>query len=631
MYQRNKATIFRKYGRKAFFLSSSLIAASLCGSNADAQWTNEKSYLFQQNDVKHYATAALAGTDQYIMAGTLFEPNLFDNSVHWMYIDNAGNTSMSKVIDDPGYDERVMGVHYLNVNEALIVATHFDAYSWGNGNDGIEILRVDGSGNLLPSSTIINGTTPGWENLYPLGSLQYNNQYLFICGYATPIGSNMPSLRTTKKAFVLKYDMIADQVVDMRLINNGGPAPAPYDYDFDMAARMKVVSTGIWVGGSINKGPMLNRIINPNTMADLYARDLGATPPDPYHFESSYDIMDQANTGFMVFGNNLAVVEMPGVWNAWATPYPQQMHVTAVTPGLIGYPGNNRWLFRKFDYAWGVNTVPGRDASSIIISGMASNRTCNGTYTTSTGNVNPFLTEIRPFMVGNNISVFTFFWNTILSNEGTGSPSSILNYMDLGYPVSNLIHTPITTVRDITATNDIMLTSPVWNSYAGHLGMKWIRTDANGELNNCAWAPACEDDQTYTQVRSTPSPPSTPGGAVATYYSFNSYPFRADYEYVCSDYFKPTGIVAPEKQVIASVSPNPASEYIHLVLSNGGVDEQLRVRLTDISGKDITTLYSGKSKMLPERLNLPKLAQGIYLLQVESGVGKVKVLKLSIR
>lgn len=628
MYQRKNLRGFSN--RKIFFASGVLMATSLLWTNAAAQWTNEKSHLFQNNNVKHYATAALNGTDQYLMAGTLFAPNLFDNSVHFMFIDNTGNTTVSRVIDDPAYDERVMSVHYMGANDALIIASRIDPNNPGTGNDGIEVLRVDGAGNLLPSSTIINGTTAGAENLYPLSSLQFSNQYLFICGYATPAGSNMPSIRSNKYAFVLKYDMIADQVVDIRLINNGGPAAAPYDYDYDIAARMKVVSGGLWIGGSINPGLMMNRIINPVTMTDILVRSTG-TIVDRYHFESSYDIMEQPNGDFMLFGNNAAVVEMPGVWNAWATPYPQQMHVTGLRPDLVAYPGQNRWIFRLFDFAWGVNTISGSEPYSVIISGMESNRTCNAPYTTSSNNINPFLTEIKPRMIGNNLNVVTFFWNTILSSQGTGPISSIFNYSDLGYPVSNLVHTPITTVRDKAATNDIVLTSPVWNAYVDQQSMKWIRTDMNGRLDVCPWAAACEDDQTYTGVRGIISGVNTLATAVATYATFNNNPFRADYEYDCDTYFKPTGIASLNKKVVASIAPNPASEYVHISLSDKGSAAHLEVRLTDLTGRDVAALYSGSSEALPERLNLPKLAPGIYLLQIKQGTERAETMKLSIR
>ncbi|MBL7705821.1 MAG: T9SS type A sorting domain-containing protein [Taibaiella sp.] len=591
-----------------------------------AQWTQEQSFLFRDYNVKHYTIDELPGKDQYLMAGTVFDDNTTGDAsfIHFMYVDNAGNTIVSRAINDPAYDQRVVGAHYLDDNNALIVATHMHAMFPGNG-DAIEVVRLDKSGNLLGATNIIYSTTVGYENIYPLSSYQWDDQFLFICGYVTPYGSHMPHLRSDKRAFVLKYDLISNQVINMRSYETG--LWVGTNNDFDIASRMKRVRSGLWIGGSLNDGPMMNRIIDPVTLNDIYVGTMGRTMSD-YNYESSFDIVEQPNGDFMVFGNTIYIDSVPGVFNAWHTPVEGSMHVTGMSPTLNIYPGKSRVLFNNTEKIWGINTLEGRDDYSIIISGMSNNRTCNGPLSTTPDNINPFLAEMRFNMSGSDIIVYPYYWNTVLSQSGTGY------YNELGNPYSNLIHTPVNAVRSLQATGDIMLTAPVWNSYDSYVNFKWIRADKYGEVGSCLWAPACDFNYAYLTV----SPGSTasvfPATANNIDHIFDIDDFGAEQVLDCAYYNKPapTSIANAPQTITVSVSPNPASEYIHVQLPPGDATEgEVNIKISDITGRAIKVLYTGKGNNVPDQIALPTLASGNYLISIKYGSQKEEVVKLSIQ
>jgi hypothetical protein len=622
--------------------SGMLLLATLQATQATAQWTDEKTLHFNSNDVKHYAVDPFEGTDQYMMAGTMFDyaGTTGDNAVHWMFIDNSGMIVQSKVINDPAFDERVIGTHYLNGNEALIVASRSNLASPG-AIDGIEILRIDGGGNLLPSSRIINSVGgSAYFNLYPLGSLQYDNRYLFICGYATNT-TGTPDLTTNKVAFVMKYDMNTNSVVDNHFME--GSLVAAGSYDFDMATRMKIVNSGIWVGGSFNDpinkvGFMRNQIIDPNTLNDVYPpQSIGMTYGSPAgsYYESSFDVKEDDAGDLFVFGNTLYIDNF--IAAPYVTPRPMFFHVTGTQPNLIPYSGGNeRWFFNGYDYAWGVNIVPGKDNSTVILSGMETNRSCNEDYPnkpTSFDNINPFLTEMRLRMIGNNINVTSYYWNTVLSISGTGSMLTPNSYFMLGNPGSNLAVGPITTVRDLQSTQDIFLSCPVWDGILNKLNIKWIRTDGNAELSSCPWASACEINSFYYFTSNGNGCSNTIDPAVENTNSFSDDLFFPDAQDNCATgVYKGTGITDVNATLTVSLAPNPAHDFIRIKFSGKeAMNEHLEIKLTDLSGRNLGTLFAGMGSKIPATLNLPQLIQGLYFVTIIKEQQKVKTIPLSIR
>lgn len=626
--------------RKPFFRSAAIAGIVLCSlfsrQNAAAQWTDERSFLFSSNNVKHYTLAPLDGADFYLMAGTVYAWGgvPYDQAVHWMFIDNAGNTIQTKAYNDPDYAEYVAGAGFVDANDAFIVASRVSNNNPGNMDD-IEILRIDGAGNLQATSRIVNSTDPTYTNLYPMGTLLYNQTELFICGYATP---NLPgvrsSLATDKQAFVLKYDLVTNTVINIHFMDGGGPVAG---VDLDMATRMKSLQPGIWVGGSVNDGYMMNRIIDPVTLNDIYSVSLGTPslfnpPPASQTFESSYDIAeDPAGNNWYVFGNSCRVSDAGTTPMSYMTPY--GFHITATDAALTPLTGLNRARYNSGDATWGINTVK-VNGSELVLSGMQATRQCNSPApeNTSPDNINPFLTSIRTGVSGQDIVLNTYFWNTVLSAEGTGPNTMSIAYQNLGRPEANQTVGPVTTVNEKGSTTDIMLTCPVWNTRDGQLGIKWIRTDMNGEMATCKWAPACNVSYAYSNVPAGSLQNNTAASAVPDPVNYTDMFFRADAELDCSRYYRQSGVATVNhKPVTCALSPNPAGDYVQLVLAGATESRQLDVQLTDATGRNLGMLYSGKSDAVPAKLALPQLAPGIYFVHVQYSSEQLKTLSLSIK
>lgn len=486
-----------------------ITALAVQPQSLQAQWLGERSQFYNSYDLKHYALALNEGKDEYVMAGTMFDYAgvVGNGAVHWLYFDNAGNTALAKIVDDPDYDERVVGTHMFNGNSVTVASR----VGLTGGPNGLEIITLDMAGNFL-STNVVNSSDPGYPSMYPLSSLKYTDNELFICGYVTNGGSGaLPDLTTPKEGFVLKYDIAAATVIDIHYFDS--PVTGPYD--FDMATRMKAVSQGLWVGGSVNRGPMMNRIIDPNTLNDVWAAHFGGTVSAPYLYESSFDIMEKPNGDMFVFGNLYVINGLP------TPPFqpssmPWFVHISGVRPNLNPYPGNNRWQFNGYDYAWGVNILKDKTSDDIIVlNGFESNRSCNTSPYTSMNNINPFLTKMKIDMTAAGINVVPFYWNTILSFNETGNTSLPNSYFQLGDYMSNNAWPPVSSVRDFSVSDDILLSAPVWN-FSGRLNIKLVRTDDNGQMPNCKWAPACTISHVLT-------PTSTGGPQSNMPFSWNEY------------------------------------------------------------------------------------------------------------
>ncbi|WP_162902838.1 T9SS type A sorting domain-containing protein [Taibaiella koreensis] len=552
-----------------------LLLSSLTLSAAHAQFDGEHALFYNAYDQKHYAVAAIEGRDEYLMAGTVFNyaGAANNNAVHWLHFDNIGNLVAAKVVDDPDYDQRPVGVHLFNGNSVTVAGRE----GLTGGPNGIEVITQDLAGNLM-MSTVINSADPSYPSMYPLSSLKYSDAELFICGYVTNGGpGSTPDLSTPKEGFVLKFDVNANAVIDVHYFSS----PVISSYDYDMATRMKTVSSGIWVGGSVNGGPMMNRVIDPATLNDIYAVHFGV--PYPYGYESSFDVAEDLSTGNLyVFGNVYAHYTLPQ-----PSAMPMFVHITGVNNALVPYPGNSRWQFNSYDYAWGINVLPDASADqNVILNGFTSNRRCNSFPATSMNNINPFLAMLQLSMAGGTINVNPVFWNTILSFNGTGSSSLTNSYFSLGGYRSNNAWTPVTAVRDYSVTKDIVLSAPVWNTAANTLNMKFVRTTDKGEVTGCLWTNDCGISSFLRPVGIGGPQSNMPFPFYQSGASYSVNDFFPDYDGNCfNGVYKPTGIDEAKAAVTATLYPNPATQVIHLEWQQAY--GQARLSIVDVMGRTV--------------------------------------------
>lgn len=81
------------------------------------------------------------------------------------------------------------------------------------------------------------------------------------------------------------------------------------------------------------------------------------------------------------------------------------------------------------------------------------------------------------------------------------------------------------------------------------------------------------------------------------------------------------------------VIPNPAHDFIQVDMQ-GSLDKEavVTVTLTDITGRPVADLYNGKQAGLSNnRLALPSVVQGLYLVVVSSNNRHLKAEKINIR
>lgn len=584
---------------------SGLLCTSLI---AQAQFSETHSLFYNAYDLKHYAVAPIPGTGDYLMAGTIFNYGgiVNNNAVHWLHFDNTGNLVASKVVDDANYDQRAIGIHEFN-GTAVTVA---GIVGLAGGQSSIEIITQDLAGNPI-TSTVVNSSDPSYPSMFPLSSLQYNNKELFICGYVTsdPAGVQ-PDLSSPKEAFVLKFDVTANVVVDVHYFSS----PVISGYDYDMATRMKAVKNGIWVGGSVNGGPMMNRVIDPVTLNDVYAVHFGI--PYPYGYESSFDVHEETNGDLFVFGNVYANYSLPQ-----PSAMPMFVHVTGCNSSLVPYPGISRWQFSSYDYAWGVNVLPDRSSDqNVILNGFASNRRCNSAPYTTSSNINPFLAMLQLRMIGGNINVTPLFWNTLQSYNGTGTMSLSNSYFAQGGYRSNNAWTPVTAARDYSVSPDIVLSAPVWNTGTNMLNIKYVKANGKGQLSSCAWISDCGISNYSSPVslgasQSNMSFPYNQSGSGSGFADF-----WPDFDGSCSNgQYKPTGIAETPQAAAVRLYPNPASTTIRLEWTASGTGNA-SISVMDMMGR--TVLQQELPAAGHADVSVRQLAPGAYHYILRYGPGE---------
>ncbi len=628
------------------YAAALLLAGTLTVSG---QTTEERTHAYRSFDVKNYAIDKIPEREFVLMAGTVFDPaGGDDNSINMMITENfpgvIGNTIVNRHFDDPGFDERAVGVHYVEnkPDDIVVIASRRDLMN-GTDETNIEILRMDDRGNLR-NSFIVRDRNNRFD-LHPMSTLLVGKD-LYICGYTTPLATPVPDARTDKEIFVVRFDLGGNNVVNSQTFNYDYPGR---QYDYDMATRMKLMSNGdIFVTGSCSAFYTNNPPPNWDWMSEGYYcatlslfldKDLNTLSDVPFsEFRPVYggwpspdrmtaceygnDIVeDLGSGGYFVFGNTY-VGSYPD-----PNPFLQFFTITYIDP-QARIPGTRRNRFRGpgFDYAWGIGVEKGNNPGWFLLNGIETDRYWQGpnpTYLTSMDNINPFLTEIRPDYSTGSLNVGCNFWSIILSTEGTGNRSTYPNnYYDLGGFNSHLAWSPRNTIRGFDWTNDIFLSSPIWNpSGYNKLNMKTIRTNPFGRMmNDCPYDYKYTlSGITYDTYESVPGDRINSDFAEAIAFSETETDFNPDYIVDCrgTGVFKPTGIETATTELPRfNVVPNPAHESVSIVLEgNSGEENVFEVVLTDMAGRHIANLYKGDKAGLA-KIALPQLAAGSYTVSI---------------
>mgnify|MGYP003582934190 CR=1 FL=1 len=619
------------------FCTGSLFSTTLL-----AQVPTSMTQIFDNYDLKHYATSQMTGQNECAMAGTVYDYDGIsgNEAAHLLLFDPNGNTMQSTFIDAADFAERTIGVHYNDPNNITLVTSRTPI--GGNiSQSGVQIFTVDIGGNIVAENVINSSATN--EDLWPMGTaVDPNNNTLYICGYATTTlnPGDLPEFSSDKVAFLMQYDIAGNRMVQMRYYDW---APMTPGNDYDVAHRIKFLESGnIWMGGMCNSAntsspAMMNIMIDPSTLNSIVDEPIEISPTSQFDAFTSFDIWeDQATGQGYVFGNYCAL----GMFSPNMDVSPIFPNITSVDINtLIPAAGNNHAIIMNTDYEFGNNLVYGNQPDRVILSGFRISNPCGAsqTYPTNPDNINPFLTELELTTSGSgDISVVNHYWATIESAKGTGiymlDPNS---YTDLGGPMSNIVMGPVNTIRDNSGqTTNIILSAPVWNNGPGRLNMKYLRTDDMGnpdcEVSYCDMNMA--DEHIGSAGHSVVNMDVAWEESVQGHLALNIMP---DGTFDCnSGFFKDskTGLNGTKMPVAFTVSPNPAQDYIHLELTGTTASaDQLKVLIHDVTGKVNTVLYEGAQGSLQAQLALPQLAPGVYMVRVLHNGQQLKSAPLVIK
>ena len=620
-----------------------LIACTVLGGLATpAVAQQEVSYLNTRcYDVKHYATSLENGGRNIAMAGTLFNyGGAFGNNAVHLLRDGQPFTQ-SVVYDDPNFDERTVGVHYLDQGNVFIVSTAIDYLGNAGTGNGIELIQ-----HPVGRRRFVFTPTAGGQDLWPLGSLMdVNNRTIYVCGYVTNrMGPGRhPDYNTPKRAFVLRWN-ISNACVD-RFMTYDWPASNPTGNDYDMAHRMKflrlstIACPRIWVGGSCNGSgnpAMMNMVIDGCSLNLAGPGDNPIVTPliqDGNTLISSFDIVENLNGAgsSYIAANYFAPKSTPfGMMD----PEPLNYNFTSVDANTHQPGVRSHAMFASFRYAWGTNTVPGYRPNSIILSGYQNVENCG---LVATPNTDPFLVEptLNSGGLGTNIVVGNLQWSTMLTAAGSAG------FNTLGGGLSNLVHGPVTTILypNASGLSNVVFNGPVrdrWVCSSTPMGMKYIETDPN--LDPKCKFERCTPSYTITDARVSNQAILSIVGFACKEYTLRPDPLDVKTPDCATDFYyksEPTAVSGVAADAASSISavvyPNPAQDVIQVKLS-GVVDASAAVKVTlgDIAGKNLSVLYQGTASGLSNSMSLPNLPRGIYTLTVTYGDSRLKSIPLVI-
>lgn len=655
------------------------VALAACIANSSQAQDFVKTFRTHE-DVKQYTILPLVNSDEYVMAGTL--KNTY---VHFMHTDANGNVMATVYYRDPsgGYQHHATNIVPYSDDVFIITALRRDLQITSSSRDVLELYFVKSNGTLvdhriIQNTQIINGSN--YTNIYPMHSV-LNNDTLFVTGFVSnqpitdPAAPNFRGVNN-KQIFVMRFNVNNMTVMTSKTYDfNYTPTSAAYA-DADMGVNMTLTSTGrLYVTGSANviqPGPTtssynlvagtLNLALNATTLAVVNS---GSTSfvADYYPTQFTYGeygvgmMEDQVNGGYNVITNSADYLKY-GLLNI----DPKTTSITHISSSFTPYatPAKSRVRVKDPEGAWSLEAMSSIDGPDhILLGGMqiAPLPNCTGNAPKpAPDDFNPFLAD---FSLTWDATTSTLdgtlnSWRTYLCHFGTGDPSLANSYFQLGGNFAYNAWNPVFATRrpvGSSFTDDISMTAPSWNPDYQSLNLKLIRADKHGDVNSCpdSYTNCNTAGLTPEQVNNTPSwgvsPNNVSVAMTSANYSVSASQVQAGwadwgaYEEIYCDasnnytYFRKANILNTAAPVTATLTPNPAVDYINVSLQGvADGNTTIKVELTDITGKSAGVLYSGTADGLNShaQLKLPALASGLYLVKIIAGTQILPVQKLVI-
>lgn len=347
---------------------------------------------------------------------------------------------------------------------------------------------------------------------------------------------------------------------------------------------------------------------------------------------------------------------------------------SSTTPYAHNVGVNSRLRLGSLNAQWGlqhVNNYPKYAmGADFAIAGMTTDEYCGATGA-SVNNVLPFLMNFN-LGYASSVGIFGWFNKRVsfqnASTTGTGTyPLMPNSYPKLGGGLSNWAWCQ--TPAAWTFFGLYSLSAPRYTA-SNQLGLKTVKLSTwaspepvCGPNSYKEYAPtaACPDNRSYEEVRGLGIPGLTPTGLPAMVPNVN--PKFGELDVL------PTLVITPESVSISDISytsvtcssggpnyktgeststpqlqilsetnqtvvyPNPATDYVKVTPAKDiAADASITVKLYNMMGAHIATLYSGKAGELADtKLTLPQVAAGLYMIRVNNAERMITNQKIQIK
>lgn len=532
------------------------------------------------------------------------------------------------------------------------------------------------------------------QSLYPVHSVYktfFHNgtgrteKWLYITGYYTPGNSrnttitnipgggptysndDVPIYASPKKIFVLALDMDPTSPLYKSVVHSiyvDYPAPGA-NYDFDMGMRLKALTDGsdnIAVTGSataLSGGSNPGNYSRSATLNLLLDHDLNIIVSSPFinnntselgigDNEYGVDIVEnQSGSGYNYIVGNIfdgLNTDVSSYGFDPTTPYSIFVAGLQTTGSFL----NQRIHTTGNDDSWALQALPGGDGTfvngstdtRIMIAGMTSWGACAGgsfVDLPSATNINPMFLDVEvssPSVQFRNSA----YYNIEENQSGTGS------YNTDGNGHHSIFWNPTFAVRP--STNELVhfntpkaLISPY--ASPSENGIKVMMEDVSANtLQNCGLT-FCSRSFTNEMISSnnitavdevpnmrTADEPLSSTASNWGLWGYCNYPAPYDH--------KPANVGGPgmEAKPVVELFPNPAQGSIYLSDNNTIDDDaQVKVIMINIHGQVIAELYNNVASNMAEqqRLQIPAVASGIYMIHVYAGKELIHQQKLGVQ
>lgn len=627
---------------------------------------------------------------EYVAAGTVYENGMV--GWHFMHLDENGTVLDSRISYSAGIDEefRVVDITVESATKFWITiqARHTVA---GAAYDYIYVAGVDQMGNDLPVNPAIHITAASYitthRNLYPTHAL-YMGSSLYICGYAadnTEFG-NTPQESSDKYGMIIRCDVnsnpvtnhyyfwstyngtspIADFDMALRLSPSVGPGGAP-DFPLLLTGSINAHGTGYTCGilamtvrpsglpliGNGYLPTAWHYSPQPVHTLGAYGVDMRSVYPDEVEQEGGYSILVNAfadegsdpskkKWGILNVKSDLTVYDPATNFSfvgqhetkSWGTQFMEMTFVDKAPVNVVTVLGEQNGVYGQPEecntlFDPNIHQAPSQTPNNInpFLASMAVKGPGVWNHTTGFGSVYN-TAHFQPNVVflsdwGTEANNMNYFHGSLSGGELLEDVTRLYtfgansHYYFTGGTPSNPFHAPamIAPIGEYNAqpgSNENLLTKFIKTN-------NFDETTCNDHYQDC---PDLFTSVTYnTGIFSSMSYHITITDAY-THFTLVDDPYTPIDIDCGTGVFKTTTVSQLSQSTEVEIYPNPATDMVTIK----GMQHESGIELYDIVGKKI---YSGITQGSEHHIDMSRLPQGNYIIQLYNTTGEKVIEKIS--